>query len=180
MHDGFQKAQASFLDHAAQVLKLAPERIIVSPVEEDPSVQLDQRVGAAWAFSASPKDHPDREARGWAVANGTVITPESNLGLLLAEAGVWTPKPALDAEALAGRLAWALGLDYHVTGAPALAVDAHGAGTLRFQVAYRAPGPGGAGGGPQKLTQCTVTLTPDHHARLALAPVAKAKTPSFD
>src|SRR5262249_3269808 len=89
MHAGFDKAHTSFRDHAARVLKLAPDRVLVSPIEEDPSVQLDQRIGAAWAFYGSSKDHPDRQFRGWAIADGTVITPDQNLGLLLAEAGVW-------------------------------------------------------------------------------------------
>src|SRR5215468_1023086 len=93
---GFDKAHASFRDHAARALKLSPDRILVSPIEEDASVQLDQRVGAAWAFYGSSKDHPDRQVRGWAIADGTVITPDQNLGLLMVEAGVWTAKPKLD------------------------------------------------------------------------------------
>src|ERR1043166_6232309 len=83
MHPGFEKAHASFRDHAARVLKLAPDRLLVSPIEEDARVQLEQRIGAAWAFYGTSKDHPDSQVRGWAIADGTVITPDQNLGLLL-------------------------------------------------------------------------------------------------
>ena len=180
MQAGFDKAHASFRDHAARVLKLSPDRILVSPIEEDPSVQLDQRVGAIWAFYGSSKDHPDRQVRGWASGDGTVITPEQNLGLLLAEAGVWTGKPKLDADALAERLVWAMGMNHRVVGQRSLHFDPGGTGTLSFQVAYRPPGPGGAGGGRDRISQCTVTLTADHHARLATTAVTAPPGPSFE
>ena len=180
MQAGFDKAHASFRDHAARALKLSPDRVLVSPIEEDASVQLDQRVGAAWAFYGSSKDHPDRQVRGWAVADGTVITPEQNLGLLLAEAGVWSGKSKLDAEALAERLAWAMGMNHRVVGPRSLHVEPSGTGSLSFQVAYRPPGPGGAGGGRDRVSQCTVTLTADHHAKLATTAVAAPSTPSFE
>jgi hypothetical protein len=181
MHSGFDRAQASFRNHAARALKLAPDRVLVSPIEEDPSVQLDQRVGGAWAFYGSAKEHPDAQVRGWATADGTVITPDDNLGVLLTEAGVWTAKPALDASAIAERLAWAMGMNHRVVGARTLHIDANGNGTLSFQVAYRPPGPGGAGGGRDRTSQCTVTLTAQHRAQLVTvaAPVAPAK-PSLE
>lgn len=177
---GFDKAHASFRDHAARALKLPPDRILVSPIEEDASVQLDQCVGAAWAFYGSSKDHPDRQVRGWAIADGTVITPEQNLGLLLAEAGVWSGKPKLDADALAERLAWAMGMNHRVVGPRSLHVEPNGTGTLSFQVAYRPPGPGGAGGGRDRVSQCTVTLTADHHARLVTTAIAAPAAPSIE
>jgi hypothetical protein len=178
MHSGFTRAQASFRTHAARALKLAPERLVISPVEEDPSVQLDQRVGAAWAFVGAAKDHPATNVRGWATADGTVVTPSDNLGVLFVEAGVWTAKPALDANALAERLVWAMGMNHRVVGARSLQVDAQGNGSLKFQVAYRPPGPGGAGGGPERISQCTVTLTAQHRALLVAvdAPPAPAKS----
>ena len=180
MHAGFDKAHASFRDHAARALKLPPDRVLVSPIEEDPSVQLDQRVGAVWAFYGSSKDHPDRQVRGWAVAEGTVITPDQNLGLLLYEAGAWSDKPKLDADGLADRLVWAMGMNHRVVGPRSLHVDPSGKGTLSFQVAYRPPGPGGAGGGRERVSQCTVTLTADHHARLVTTAVAAPSTPSIE
>jgi hypothetical protein len=180
MHAGFDKAHAGFRDHAARALKLPADRVLVSPIEEDASVQLDQRVGAAWAFYGSSKDHPDRQVRGWAVADGTVITPEQNLGLLLVEAGAWSGKAKLDADALAERLAWAMGMNHRVVGPRSLHVDASGAGTLSFQVAYRPPGPGGAGGGQDRVSQCTIKLTADHHARLTTTAVTAPASPSFD
>lgn len=180
MEPGFEKAHASFRDHAARVLKIPPAGVLVSPIEEDASVQLDQRVGAAWAFYGSAKDHPDQQARGWALADGTIITPEQNLGRLLGEAGVWTAKPKLDADALAERLAWAMGTNHRVVGPRSLHVDPSGTGTLSFQVAYRPPGPGSSGGGRDRISQCTITLTADHHARLATTAVAAPAAPSFE
>jgi len=53
-------------------------------------------------------------------------------------------------------------------------------GTLSFQVAYRPPGPGGAGGGRERVSQCTVTLTADHHARLVTTGVAAPAGPSIE
>lgn len=174
MPASFNQAQSRFREYAAHALKISTDRVLVSPIEEDPSVQLDQRVGHAWAFYGSSKDHPDRQVRGWAVADGTVITPEQNLGLLLVEAGAWSATPALDADMLAERLAWSMGMNHRVVGPRILQVDKNGAGTLSFRVAYRPPGRGGAGGGPEQIVQCTVTLTPDHHARLAKSAVAPA------
>jgi hypothetical protein len=177
---GFDKAHARFRDHAARVLKLSPDRVLVSPIEEDESVQLDQRIGAAWAFYGSSKDHPDRQVRGWAVADGTVITSEQNLGLLLVEAGVWSGKSKLDADQLADRLTWAMGMNHRVVGPRSLHVDPSGTGTLSFQVAYRPPGPGGAGGGRERISQCTMTLSADHHARLVTTAVAAPSAPSIE
>jgi hypothetical protein len=180
MHAGFDKAHASFCDHAARVLKLPRDRVLVSPIEDDPSVQLDQRIGAAWAFYGTSKDHPQHQVRGWATGDGTVITPDQNLGLLLAEAGAWSAAPSLDADALAERLVWAMGADHRVVGPRSLHVEPGGAGTLSFQVAFRPPGPGGAGGGRDRISQCTVALTADHHARLTTAAVAAPSAPSFE
>ncbi len=180
MQDGFDKAQEGFRAHAARVLKLSPAAVLVSPIEEDASVQLEQRIGAAWAFYGSSKEHPNQQVRGWAVADGTVITHEQNLGRLLAEAGVWSGKPALDANALAERLAWAMGMNHRVVGPRSLNVDPKGTGTLSFQVAYRPPGPGSSGGGRERISQYTITLTADHHAKLATTAVAAPAKPSFE
>ncbi len=165
MRSGFGKAQASFRQYAAHALKLAPERVLVSPIEEDPSVQLDERVGQAWAFYGSSKDRPSMQVRGWAIADGTVVSPRQNLGVLFEEAGIWTATPLLAAETLADRMAWAMGMNHRVVGPSTLQIGANGAGTLTFQVAYRPPGPGGAGGGPNRIQQCKVTLTANHKAR---------------
>lgn len=182
MHAGFDKARESFCDHTARALKLPRDRILVSPIEEDPSVQLDQRIGAAWAFYGTSKDHPQHQVRGWATGDGTVITPDQNLGLLLAEAGAWSAGSSPDALAdrLAERLVWAMGADHRVVGPRRLHVEPGGAGTLSFQVAFRPPGPGGAGGGRDRISQCTVALTADHHARLTTAAVAAPPAPSFE
>lgn len=165
MPDGFAKARANFLDHATKALKSSPDTLIVSPIEESPVVQLEQRVGGAWAFQATLRSEPATNVRGWAVANGTVITPEQNLGVLFTEAGAWTTSPTLTADELANRIVWAKGMNHRVVNdpsPPALDVSSAGAGTLTFSLGYREPGPGGAGGGPEKIAEVVVTLTDDH------------------
>lgn len=171
MQPGFEKAHAAFRDHAAHALRASASALVVSPVSADAAVQLDARVCGAWAFVAYAKDQPKHDVRAWAVPDGTVITLEHHLGRLFVEAGVWEPKPRLDGAALAERLAWAMGMNHRVIGGAALALDAHGAGTLSFQIGYRPPG-----SGPREtITRYTVTLTADHQAHLAAAAAPAAK-----
>ena len=94
---------------------------------------------------------------------------------------MWGGKqPTLDGEVLANRLVWAMGMNHRLASPASLHVEANGTGTLSFRVGYRPPGPGGAGGGPERISQCTVMLTADHHARLVTTAVAKPAGPAFD
>lgn len=169
---GFARARASFCAHAAKALKRSVERISVAPIDDEPDGQPPQRVGAAWAFYGY--ESRAREVRGWAMADGTVITPEMNLGHLLDEAGVWSARPTLDASGLAERIVWALGMNHRVVGPRSLRLDPSGVGALRFRVAYRPPGPSHA---PDRVSECTVTLTEDHRAQLRVVEVPPPSTP---
>jgi len=168
---GFDKALASFKEHAAQTLGVTVADLQGGPADEAGAAVMKEKVGNAWAMRFYRKDDPTRDARGWAVADGSVITPEQNLGKLFEEAGAWTPAPARDGAALAELLVWSMGMNHRVlvkpqwkAFAPKLVVAADGTGTLEFVDAYREPGPGGAGGGPEAYTRWTIKLTADHQA----------------
>ncbi len=112
--------------------------------------------------------------RGWVAPDGTVISKDANLGLLFAEAHAWAAKPALNAEELAEHVIWAVSRDSRLLWdwkndekPPKLELKPDGSGTLKFLMGYRQPGPGGAGGGPEYVFECTVTLTKDHKAQFA-------------
>lgn len=177
MEPGFARARQAFLEHAAAQLGVDGTQLTISPIEEAEAVQLDQRVGRAWAFYGTVTARPERAARGWAVADGTVITTRQNLGLLLREAGVFAPSPTLSPAAIADRIAWALGDGHRVIGSPELERDRRNAGTLEFVVGYRPPGPGGAGGGPERRSQCKVRITTKGSARLSLTRLTSPAVP---
>lgn len=169
---GVPAAFAAFRAHAAQKLGVAPDKVEGGPSTEADVDLLPQRVGSVWAFIMRPAGVYDREVRGWAIADGTVVTLEQNLGVLLAEAGVWGGgvSPPLTAPQIAELLAWSLGMNHGVFIAPHLGVPApeialkNGAGTFTFTLDYHQPGPGGAGGGPRQLTRYEIALTADRRA----------------
>jgi hypothetical protein len=166
---GPAKAAAAFAEHSAPILQLPLRRVqVVQP--------FPHTVNGALGFTAFPEGKWDRSVHGWATADGTVIAHHTNLGRLFVEAGLWTSKPSRDAKQLAEELIWSFGENHMLTDrvlaaeedrSPVLALDGHGAGTLKFIGTYRQPGPGGAGGGPIYVYEYTVTLTADHQAQLA-------------
>jgi hypothetical protein len=166
-----EKAYAAFRDHAARKLGVSPDKIQGGPGTEELVKMSKGTVGSVWAYTVRAAGKPD-EVRGWATADGTVVTLEQNLGVLLAEAGVWGGgvSPPLTAPQIAERLTWSLGMNHSVFVAPHLGVPApeivlkDGAGTLTFVINYRRPGPGGAGGGPRQLTRIEIALTADRRA----------------
>lgn len=170
--DNLPPAAAAFRRYAASQLGIPERKIDGGPTTEEEAAWFLERVGPIWAMTMFPIDHPENAVRGWASPDGTVITIDQNLGLLLAEAGVWGGgvTPALTATEIAERLVWSLGMNHLVfvdttlgVPPPALALTS-GAGTLTFTDDYRTPGPGGAGGGPHQLTRFDIALTPDHRA----------------
>ena len=170
----------AFLAHAAQRLRVRPDELVGGAIDEATARSLPHSIGGAWAYTMHVRADPQRDARGWVTADGTVITPDQNLGRLFVEAGAWTRKPAQTPRQLADHIAWSYGMNHAVViepenGAPAPRLDVapDGSGTFRFFVSYRQPGPGGAGGGPRSLEEVRVTLTPDHQATLTRTP----KTP---
>ena len=126
------------------------------------------------------------EVRGWATADGAVITPKRNLGLLFAEAGVWSQPPNTKLDDLAITLAEALVWSYGEGAAlessgvpyPALSLAPDGSGQLVFFSTTERSDPEagatmGSGGGAGQLTfQDTVALTHDHQATLTRTPFA--------
>jgi hypothetical protein len=173
MAPGFQKAHASFRDHAAKVLGARAADVEVVPqYEEVANLEPKERVGQLWQFSGAAGD---RVVRGWAAPDGTVVTYQQNLGLFLEQADVWTASPKLTAMDLAERMVWSMGPGHRLlvdsmyqAPAPALTLAPDGAGTLVFVVARRQLGPGGAGGGPQDAAEARIVLTGDHRAELQL------------
>ena len=169
MKPGFQKAFTSFQEYAAAELGVAVEQLQAGPDGED--VKMPQTLGKAWAYTAIQKDVPGpRQIRGWATADGTVITPKQNLGALLKEAGVGSKK-AKKPDEIAKAIAWGLGNDYTINldPWPAITVDKSGAGTFVFAVDGRESGPGGAGGGPIKKLLVTIAMAADHSATMTMA-----------
>jgi hypothetical protein len=77
-------AAAAFRAYAARRLHVSPRKI------EDDSASIigPHTRGAATAYMMTREGILDTAVRGWAIADGTVITPSRNLGILFAEAGV--------------------------------------------------------------------------------------------
>jgi hypothetical protein len=171
MKPGFQKAFTSFQEYAAAQLGVIVDQVQAGPDGED--VKMEQTLGKAWAYTAIQKDiSAPRQIRGWGTADGTVVTPQQNLGALLREAGVWSKK-ARKAQDIAAAITWAMGTDYSINldPWPEIKLDKKGAGTFIFAVDSRQSGPGGAGGGPTTKQLVTVTLSADHSATMAMAPI---------
>jgi hypothetical protein len=162
---GIAKANTAFREYAAKKLGFPADKLEGGPNTEADIPLVPQRVGSVWAFVMRKPGDNKNEVRGWAIADGTVITLEQNLGLLFAEAGVWGggASPPLTERELADRLLWTFGPKYVLAPTPKLTLK-DGAGTFVFHVNYRESGPGGVGGGPPQLTRVEIALTPDHHA----------------
>jgi hypothetical protein len=173
MTSGFETAMAAFRDYAAGEYKVAPKKVSVGPSSEPVASKQKENVGHAWAFQASVSDRPGDWRRGWATAQGTVATPRRNLGVVLEEAKAWTSPSGVNVEELVERIIWAMGPQYQLTISfrgnvlePGLAVQPDGNGVLKFRVKGSSPPPGP----PQEYVyDCTVTLTHDHQATLALS-----------
>jgi hypothetical protein len=163
MSTEFEKARLSFTEYAAHTLGVDRGTIQVIPVDVEVAIEDKLRVGKLWQFEASG----DRFIGGWATDDGTVVTPEQNLGMLLEESGVWTPHSTTTALDLAKHIAWAM--DHQLlnqpdrkAALPTLHLEKNGAGVLRFFTGYRPPGTGPL----QDVYECTVTLTNKHTAKL--------------
>jgi hypothetical protein len=173
MAPGFQKAHASFRDHAAKVLGARAADVEVVPqYEEVANLEPKERVGQLWQFSGA---QGERVARGWAGPDGAVVTYQQNLGLLLDQAGMWTASPKLTSLDLAERIVWSMGPGHRLVveelpsnPAPELTLAADGSGTMTFIVGRRQLGPGGAGGGPESVADARLVVTGDHRAELSL------------
>lgn len=183
------KPRAAFRAYAARVLQV-PESEIDGGASDPASAAAGEHTrGGAWQYAMFHRDHADNPVRGWVTADGTVITPDQNLGVLFAEAGVWA-RPATRsasqlAELLAGDLVWSFGMANELVtlrawglGPPELALAADGSGALHFfsndHGAGSRPLPaaqgdglrGGGGAPPDVFWDNRVVLTADHAATL--------------
>jgi hypothetical protein len=159
---GFVKASNAFRDHAIKVL--GSSDVASGPNSE--AIKMPQTIGAAWAFNASLSARPDRMVRGWAVADGTVITPQQSFGLLLEQAGLWATPPS-DLAKLPAALAWSLGNGYGAGGAPAIKLGPDGAGTISFDLTYQEAG-GGGHISPMMHDDVVITVAKDHTATVKI------------
>jgi hypothetical protein len=175
------KHRAAIHAYAAKVLRVPVDQVQGGPADEATAKVQTHTVGKVWAFTVWLKpDNHAREARAWVTEDGKIVDADQNLGLLLAELGVWTrPKKDHDAiaDAVAAKLAWSYGMNHRVNEIrssgltpPELKLAADGSGTLVFFTGYRQPGPGGAGGGPETLTRNEIALTAKHEAKLTRTP----------
>ena len=165
MSEGFTRAHASFREHAAKVLGVAAKTVEVTPAyEEIANLADDGHVGNLWQFDATNGPLTQNLVRGWAAGDGTVVTPQHNLGRFFEAAGVWSGKPPA-ADDLVRQLVWAMPGNRALFG-PRLELDASGSGRLVFLAVYN-EGPAGQYPGPDQYFEYTVTLTADHQATLS-------------
>ena len=128
-----------------------------------------------------PGHDTSNSIRAWVTPDGTVISPEQNLGVLFAEAGVWArpSKQRLDelAYLLSEDIIWAYGSQSKdVMAAPLggavtpaeFKLAADGSGTFRFcHNDHGGALTGGGGAPPDVYWQNVVVLTADHKATLS-------------
>ncbi|HEX2573374.1 MAG TPA: hypothetical protein VH877_27745 [Polyangia bacterium] len=159
---GFVTASNAFREYA--IKKLGSKDVASGPNSE--AIKMPHTIGGAWAFNAALAADPKRLVRGWALADGTVITTEQNFGRLLAEAGLWASPPS-DLGKLSMAVAWSLGQGYVAFGAPAVKLGPDGAGEITFEVTFQE---GGGGGyvSPQSKYDAVVTVAKDRSATVRL------------
>lgn len=168
-----------FREYAAKVLGIPASEVEGGPKDATDAADAGRpyTIGKAWGVIVHPKDNQQREVRGWVTADGTVITAEQNLGLLLAEVGVWTKdrkqKDHEIARKAAELLKWSYGYGYSLVmdrdfgmTPPTLTLKSDGSGELVFFTDYKSPGPGGAGGGPADFTEHRVAFKADKSTTL--------------
>jgi hypothetical protein len=181
------KPKAAFRAHVANVLHVSPGEINGGADDAASAASAEHSRGGAWAYVMWHKDHFSGGLRGWVTADGTVITPRQNLGILFAEEGLWAKSapPAL-ADRLADDIVWSYGTSSTVVqmpvsgmSPPELTLAPDGSGTLRFFVAHDGPdfdeagggGGAGVGGAPAVFYfEARVLLTADHKATLTITP----------
>lgn len=155
---GFATASNAFRAYAIKALG-------TSAIDSGPNnekVTMPHTIGGAWAFNAALSSNPSRMVRGWALADGTVITADQNFGRLLEQAGLWAT-PRGDLAKLPAALAWSLGNGYHDNAEPTIKLDASGAGMITFDLLYQEAG-GGGHISAQMPYDVVITVAKDHAA----------------
>jgi hypothetical protein len=178
---------AAIRAYTAKALELPPGNLQGYVEEERSDTRGEHTRGAAWQFEMWDKGEPHNGVRGWVTADGTVITADQNLGILLAESGIWAspakaPQDDL-AETVARDIVWSYGPGVTLEtmrawglGPPELKLTPGGSGTLHFFANDHGGAKpwGGGGAPPDTYVENSVVLTADHKATLTRAPfVAK-------
>jgi hypothetical protein len=186
------KPRAAFRAYAAKVLGVPPADLEGGTTDAASAAAQEHSRGRAWQFQMWHKLDGFAGVRGWVTADGTVITADQNLGVLLAEDGLWSTPRTQRLDELADRLAedivWSYGPGTTLERAagwgvepPALVLAADGSGTLRFfsndhggARGMFAPGGSSTGGGggapPDTYWVNDVVLTAEHGATLSRKP----------
>jgi len=157
---GFVKASNAFREHAIKVL--GTTAVASGPNNE--KVTMPHTIGGAWAFNAALSSDPNRMLRGWALADGTVVTLDQNFGRLLEQAGLWAT-PRSDLANLAAAVAWALGNGYQRRSGVTIQLAPDGAGTVAFELGYQEAGGGGHISAVMPW-DVAITVAKDHTARV--------------
>jgi hypothetical protein len=146
--------------------------------------------GAARHYTMWPVRDPASSIRGWVTPDGTVITPDRNLGVLLLEAGVWAKPPTRPLDELAGLLAGDIIWAYGSQGAyveqaalvegvtpPEITLRPDGSGTFRFfSNDHGGASIVGGGGAPADVYwENVAVLTADHKATLSKRELGAAR-----
>jgi hypothetical protein len=150
----FQQARDAFQQHAAQQLRAQPAQLKGLPVA--PQTAHPTKFSNEFKRLEAYTDDKHR-LRGWATPDGDFATPDHHLERLL--------QPHLPtAHLLADELAWATGPLQLLHISPESGIprpsweDRDGAHSMTFVLNQRQPGPGGAGGGPNRLSRWTLTF----------------------
>lgn len=168
----FDKARAAYVAHIAEKTGAAPDAVAVVPKTEGLAARwrvpagadtIDPRIGDAWAFEGGQAgDPPYKMQRGWATADGDVLTAKGPLGRLFVEAGAWSDSPKMSIDEVVSRLIWSFGPRHRPTRAPSVKVERaeDGSGAVHFQTDMSAPG------GPPQAGTFVITLGADQTATL--------------
>ena len=175
----YPKMQEALRARAAAVFGVAPSALRGLPVDAELAIEPDRRVGQFSQLEAQLMDGSGRTLRAFVDTSGRVCTWPDALGPVLVSSGAFAQPPAMSPQALAQRLAWAMGREVRLQSgnAPIPAASLHGdaskvgARALSFVVSRRQAGPGGAGGGPVPNTAVSVALSSDGVATITTAPV---------
>jgi hypothetical protein len=180
-------ASATTPDQAVRAYVARRLRVPIATVRDQSTGLTDHDHGTTRAFLMTTETNWRLRVRGWVTADGTVITPNQNLGALLAALGVWAKPPPMKladlADTVAHELVWAYSYFVEVDRpdpslpGPSLVLNPDGSGTLTFfsrsiswsddPEAGNDDDGGGGGGGPGGHYYVeTVVLTRDHHATL--------------
>lgn len=164
----------AFRAHAAKLLKVPVEQITGGLQSERSATYNPHTRGRAWAIEVYTETDPPRSIVGWVTPDSVVVTAHHNLGVLLAESGLWNKSPKGDSMELTTQIVndiiWSYGNGARPEGYDPIEWAPDGSGKLGFTIndyhgAY-AYGRGGGGAPMDRYFDAVVTFTADHKATL--------------